>query len=66
MMLVAGKLGLNISATSFCNSFKITATSDDNIFNENEELTRLIEHNIRQEIERNAISIESVELKKEK
>ena len=57
-MIVAGKLGLNIAATSFCNSFKVTATSDDNVFKENDELCQLIEDNLMDEIKKHEISLE--------
>jgi len=57
-MIVAGKLGLNIAATSFCNSFKVTATSDDSIFNENAELCHLIEQNIMGEIKKHGIVLD--------
>lgn len=43
-LILAGKIGVNIACTSFCNSFKITCTSDNNILTqkETEELCNLV------------------------
>ena len=59
-MLVMGKLGLNLACMSFCNSFKITVTSDSNVFSYKEarQLVNLIEDNIVNEIKKNNISLE--------
>ena len=54
-MICAGKIGLNIAVTTFCNSFTLTASSDDNVFDENEELGQLIEGYLRAEIKRNNV-----------
>ena len=35
-LILAGKIGLNLACTSFCNSFKVTCTSDTGIYDENE------------------------------
>jgi hypothetical protein len=59
-LVIAGKIGLNIACTSFCNSFKVTCTSDTGVYNEKEveQLCKLIEKLIIEEIERNKITLE--------
>jgi len=58
-MIVAGKVGLNIACTSFCNSFKVTVSSDVNVFTENEELCQLMEKHIMAEIKRHDVTLET-------
>lgn len=53
----SGKVGLNIAAMSFCNSFKVAICSDENIFRETQKLCGLIEGYIRSEIKRNNITM---------
>lgn len=62
-MITAGKVGLNIAVTSFCNSFMVTASSDELVFDENEELCQMIENYLKQEIKRNKVTIEDSKLK---
>jgi len=35
-MIVSGKVGLNVACMTFCDSFKVTCTSDDQVFSEDE------------------------------
>jgi hypothetical protein len=35
-MIVSGKVGLNVACMTFCNSFKVTCTSDDKVFSADE------------------------------
>lgn len=68
----SGKVGLNIACMSFCKSFRINCSSDDAVFRETEKLCALIEGNIRSEMLRNNITMETydrlyaTESKKEK
>ena len=55
----AGNVGLNIACMSFCNGFRINITSDDAVFRETEKLCSDIEGNIRSEIVRNKITMET-------
>lgn len=41
-MIVAGKIGLAVACTSFCDSFLITATADEGMFPDTERLVDLI------------------------
>ena len=40
-IIVSGKVGLNVACMTFCNSFKIAATSDDKVYSA-EETKRLV------------------------
>ena len=44
-LIIAGKIGLNLACTSFCNSFKVTCTSDTGVYDEKEveQLCKLVE-----------------------
>lgn len=59
-VILAGKIGLNIACTSFCNSFKVTCVSDTGVYNEKEveQLCKLIENLILKEFERNNITLD--------
>lgn len=59
-LVLAGKIGLNLACTSFCNSFKITCTSDTGVYDEKEveQLCKLVEELILKEIETNKITLE--------
>lgn len=70
-LILAGKIGLGIGAMSFCDTLKVTVTSDDNVFKEEDvnRLTALIEQNLIDEIKRNGITMETynaLEAKKDK
>ena len=58
---VAGVLGFNLAAFSYCKSFQITITADESIFKDVRKLCDMIENNINQEIERHGITLESIE-----
>lgn len=60
-MILAGKIGLGIGAMSFCDTLKVTVTSDDNVMKEEDvnRLTTLIEKNLNEEIKRNEITLET-------
>jgi len=62
---VAGQLGFNLACFSYCKSFKVTITADENIFKEVRYLCDLIENNIRKEIEKYDITLESIEIPNE-
>jgi hypothetical protein len=51
-LILAGKVGLGIGAMSFCDTLKVTVTSDDNVMKEEDvnRLTALIEKNLTDEI----------------
>lgn len=60
-VMVAGRVGLNVSCMSYSQQFKVCITADEAICKDTAYLTDLIHHNIEQEIER----IECISDKKE-
>ena len=58
---VAGNLGFNCAAFSYCKSFIITISADVNILEDVRHLCDMIENNILSEIKKHDITLESIE-----
>ena len=55
-----GRIGLSLACISFCNSFKITISSDDNVLKQEEvhKLAELVYQNLADQIKLHGITLE--------
>lgn len=58
-IIVAGKVGMNIACTSFCDTFRISITADDVMYKEAQYLADLVEKNITTELKKYGITWEN-------